>query len=214
MERRKVVILVVLLLLVILYIVTLGYGLAKGDQQRSFGSVTDGFASVLQGMLSSFTPKLDGNRLECNNQRLNTSFKLTQSSSRCVIDMASAKPSEETYSKGTLSVVQPGPKPPVIYVRSTKSDTKSTAGVTINCQPDSSARARSRLEVTYMPDGDDPDDICWIEQKLTASERKQGKRLPDVGIVVMQEDRHPTLTLTRICNGCQASEHTIWLKWN
>lgn len=213
MERRKMVILVVMLLLVMLYLVTLGYGLAKGDHQRTLGSVIDGFASTLQGMLSAFTPKLDGNRLECNHQRLNTSFKLTQSSSRCVIDMASAKPSKETYSKATLSVVQPGPRPPVIYVRSAKSDVNSTPGITINCQSDSAARARSRLEVIYMPDGDDPDDICWIEQKLTASERKQGKRLPDVGIVVMQEDRHPRLMLTRICNGCQVSEHTIWLKW-
>lgn len=211
MKRSHLLILLVMLLIVMLYLVSLGYGLAKGDPNRPVSSITGGFTSTLQGMLGGFTPRLDGSRLDCNNQRLDESFRLTQASPRCVIDLAPAKPGNETYSKGTLSIVQSGPKPPVIYVRSTRSDTNSTGSIDIPCLTD--ITNPSWLEVIYEPDNDNSGDKCWIEQKLTASERDKGKTFPDVGIVVMQEDSQPTLTLTRICNGCQASEHTIWLKW-
>lgn len=212
MKRSHLLILLIMLLLVMLYLVSLGYGLAKGDPNRPVSSITGGFTSTLQGMLGGFTPRLDGSRLDCNNQRLDESFRLTQASPRCVIDLAPAKPDNETYSKGTLSIVQSGPKPLVIYVRSAKSDTDSTGNVDIPCRPDITG-VLPRLEVIYEPDNGNSGDKCWIEQKLTASERDEGKTFPDVGIVVMQEDRQPTLTLTLICNGCQATEHTMWLKW-
>jgi hypothetical protein len=215
MERRQVVIIIVVVLLVLLYVLTLGYGLAKGDQKISTDSIADGFAGTLQGMLGGFAPGIDVGSLECNGQLLNRTFGLTRSHPSCVIKIP-AEPKKK-YRKATLTVTQPGSRPPAIYVRSSKSATARASGVRIKCLPDFDREDNSRLEVSYLPDGEDApsgNDICWIKKKVTETERRRGK-LPDVDISVMTDSTHKTrgakLMLKRVCGGCSSSQYNIRL---
>lgn len=215
MQRRNVVIIVVLLLLVTLYLVIMVYGLAKSDSAITIDSVKEGFASTLEKGLGALAPGIDGKDLSCNSQNLRSSFRLTRNSPSCVIDIPSAP--SVAYRRGTLSVIRPGQRPPTIYVRSVMDDNPD---IKIKCQPDSFDRDSSRLEVSYLPDGEsapEVDEICWVKQKLTKDEKKKGKSVPDVAIVVMTDPKHKNrggkLTLTRICSVCSASQAQITLKW-
>lgn len=204
MERRKVIVIAVVILLGLLYVVTLGYGLALGDQKRPLSAVIKGFPSTLHDMLGSAAPKLNSRRMSCNSQFLNQSFRLTRDRPQCDIAMAAARPNDAAYSKGILSIKHPGTRPPAIYLRSPKSE---------DCLPDSIPLAPSRLEVTYKPEGKEPDNTCWVKLKLSDTEIKQGKRFPDVSIVVLQKDGNPKLTVKRFCVGCPSSAHTVGLSW-
>lgn len=164
-------------------------------------------------MLAGFAPRLDGSRLYCNQQRIDRAFGLNGDGAHCAIRIA-PNPSEK-YRKGTLAVVS-GSAPLTIYVRSSKSDTAQTAGVTMDCKADGLSRARTRLEVIYQPDDKDAGEPCWIEQKLTERERRAGKTMPEVGIAVLTDPEEPkkrgaTLTLKHVCQGCSQAQAKLQL---
>jgi len=212
-ERRQWIVLGVVLLLVLLYLASLGAGLFRDDGRRSLSDATEGVASALEGMLGTFAPRLDGSRLYCNQQRIDRAFSLDGDGANCDIDIAAR--TSEKYRKGTLAVEQGNPAL-TIYVRSSKSDTAQTAGVTMDCKAEGVTRARTRLEIIYQPDGEkDAGESCWIEQKLTAKEHRAGKTMPEVGIVVLTDPDNPkngaTLTLKHVCQGCSVAQAKLQL---
>ncbi len=212
MERRQWVVLGIVLVLVLLYLASLGVGLSRNDGRQSLSDATAGVASTLEGMLGRFAPRLDGSRLYCNQQRMDRAFSLNGDGANCEIYIASK--SSEKYRKATLAVEQGNPAL-TIYVRSSKSDTTQTAGVTMDCKGDGVSRARTRLEIIYQPEGKDAGEPCWIEQSLTAKEHRAGKTMPEVGIVVLTDADNPkngaTLTLRNVCQGCSAAQAKLQL---
>jgi len=212
-ERRQWVVLGIVLVLVLLYMASLGVGLSRDDGRRSLSDATEGVASTLEGMLGRFAPRLDGSRLYCNQQRIDKEFSLNGNGANCNIDIKVVKPIEK-YRKATLAVAQGNPLL-TIYVRSSKSDTAQTAGVTMDCKAEGVTRARTRLEIIYQPDGKDAGEPCWIEQKLTAKEHRAGKTMPEVGIVVLTDPDNSqngaTLTLKHVCQGCSAAQAKLQL---
>jgi hypothetical protein len=171
-----------LAVLVLLYVATLVFGLGKSGSSRQ----TPAWMDSLGGLTAGLAPKLSLVGLRCNGQAVSRSFELTEAQSDCTIRIPAN--SDEDYRKTDIDASGTGAGVLSAYIRA-KFD--GDAMSRDDCSPEET-QPSFRLEVTYVPDGEDPidedDDVCVMAQRAGRP----------ITLTVLEDGGELTLS----CEGC------------